>query len=150
MAKGIHFQAIWGPVKRIMLFKQEERRTFLVVPWIRTHLPRQGIQVRSLVWEDSTRCRATKPVCGNYWARLRELLSPCAATTEPVCGNYWARVQQLLKPVHLDLSSTTEAAAVRSLPTTNREELPIGITRESPSLTRKTRCDQKKSKETKW
>ena len=28
MAKGIPFQAIWWPVKRIMLFKQEERRTF--------------------------------------------------------------------------------------------------------------------------
>ena len=25
-----------------------------MVQWIRTHLPRQGIQVRSLVWEDST------------------------------------------------------------------------------------------------
>ena len=41
-------------------------RTSLVVEWIRSHLPMQGTQVRSLFWEDSTRCRATKPVSHSY------------------------------------------------------------------------------------
>ena len=35
-------------------------RTFLVVQWIRIHLPMQETQVQSLVWEDSTCHRATK------------------------------------------------------------------------------------------
>ena len=33
------------------------RGTSLGVQWLRIHLPMQGIQVRSLVWEDSTCCR---------------------------------------------------------------------------------------------
>ena len=99
MAKGIYFQAICGPVKRIVLFKQEERRTFLVVQWVRTHLPRQGIQVQSLVWEDCTCFRAAKPVCHNCWAHCSNCWSLCA----------W------------NLSFAREAAAVRRLHTTSRE-----------------------------
>ena len=41
-------------------------RTFLVVQWLRVCLPIQGVWVLFLVWEDSTCCRATKPVCCNY------------------------------------------------------------------------------------
>ena len=40
--------------------------TSLVVQWIRIRLPMQETWVRSLVWEDSTFCIATKPVCHNY------------------------------------------------------------------------------------
>ena len=40
--------------------------TSLVAQWLRIHLPRQGTQVRSLVWEDPTCRGATKPVCHNY------------------------------------------------------------------------------------
>ena len=40
--------------------------TFLKAQWIRTCLPMQGTQVRSLVWEDFTCLRATKPVNHNY------------------------------------------------------------------------------------
>jgi len=36
--------------------------------WIRVCLPMQGTWVRSLVWEDFTHCRATKPVHHNCWA----------------------------------------------------------------------------------
>ena len=36
--------------------------TFLVVQWLRIRLIIQGTQVRSLVWEDSTRLGATKPM----------------------------------------------------------------------------------------
>ena len=37
----------------------------LVAQWLRIRLPMQGTQVRSLVQEDPTCCRATKPVCHN-------------------------------------------------------------------------------------
>ena len=40
--------------------------TSLVVQWLRIHLPMQGTQVQSLVWEDSTCRGTTKPVCYNY------------------------------------------------------------------------------------
>ena len=38
----------------------------LVAQWLRIHLPRQGTQVRALVWEDPTRRGATKPVRHSY------------------------------------------------------------------------------------
>ena len=44
-------------------------RTSLVVQWIRICLPMQGTPGQSLVWEDSTRCGATKP-------KHRELQGP--------------------------------------------------------------------------
>ena len=56
------------------------------------NLPMQGTRVRALVRENHTCCRATKPVCHNYWA----------CTLEPVSHNYWARVPQLLKPTCLE------------------------------------------------
>ena len=31
--------------------------------WWRIHLPMQEAQVQSLIWEDPTRHKATKPVC---------------------------------------------------------------------------------------
>ena len=39
-----------------------------MVQWIKIRLPRQGIGVWSLVQEDSTGCRATKPESHNSWA----------------------------------------------------------------------------------
>ena len=62
--------------------------TFFAAQWIRIRLLMQGTWVWSLVWEDSTCYRATKPVRHNYW-RLHALgpascncLSLHAATTE--------------------------------------------------------------------
>ena len=124
MAKGIYFQAICGPVKSMVLFKQEERRTFLVVQWIRTHLPRQGIQVRSLVWEDSTCCRAAKPVCHSYWAHL----------------------QQLLKPVRLEPELRKRSHCSETPAYHQQRVLPVDTTRESPCKAMKARCNQKKKK----
>ena len=49
-------------------------RTFLVVQWIRIHLPMQETQVQSLVWEDSTCHRATK-------AQVPKLLKTSALET---------------------------------------------------------------------
>ena len=65
----------------------------LVVQQLRIHLPVQGTWVRSLVQEDPTCCRATKPVCHSYWSHtsqspgsaIREatsMRSPCTATIE--------------------------------------------------------------------
>ena len=51
-------------------------RTFFVVQWLRNCLPLQGMWVWSLVQEDSTWCRATKPVPHNYWACAPQLLKP--------------------------------------------------------------------------
>ena len=39
----------------------------LVVPWLRIYLPMQRTQAQSLVPEDLTCCRATKPMHHNYW-----------------------------------------------------------------------------------
>ena len=68
------------------------RGTSLVAQWLRICLPMQGTRVRSLVREDTTCRRATKPMCHNYWA--------CAL--EPMSHNYWAHVPQLLKPMCLE------------------------------------------------
>ena len=38
----------------------------LVAQWLRIRLPTQGTRGPSLVWEDPTCCRATKPVRHNY------------------------------------------------------------------------------------
>ena len=38
----------------------------LVAQWLRIRLPMQGTQVQSLVGEDPTCHRATKPMCHNY------------------------------------------------------------------------------------
>ena len=48
------------------LLQQNIYKTFLVVQWIRIHLPMQGTQVQSLVWEDPTNLRATKPMHPNF------------------------------------------------------------------------------------
>ena len=65
--------------------------TSLVVQRLGISLPMQGIWVQSLVQEDSTCCRATKPVPHNYWAcALQPVLcskrSHC--NEEPVHSNY--------------------------------------------------------------
>ena len=46
-----------------MSLKMENKWTSLVAQWIRIHLPLQETWVRSLVQEDPTGCRATKPMC---------------------------------------------------------------------------------------
>ena len=50
-----------------------------VAQWMRICLPVQGTWVQSLVQEDSTCPRATKPVHHNYWAHA----------VEPMSSNYW-------------------------------------------------------------
>ena len=64
------------------------RRTSLVVRWIRICLPMQMIRVQLLVWEGSACHRITKPACPNY--------RTCAL--EPANRNYSAQVLQLVSP----------------------------------------------------
>ena len=64
---------------------------------------------QSLVQEDPTCHRATKPMCHNYWACI----------LEPRSCNYWAHVPQLLKPTHRcptqsPCPQTREATTMRS------------------------------------
>ena len=61
--------------------------TSLVAKWLKIHLTMQGTQVQSLLQEDPTCRRATKPVYNKYWA--------CAL--EPISHNYWAHSLQLEK-----------------------------------------------------
>ena len=49
-------------------------RTCLVVQRLRIRLAMQGTWVQSLVQEDSTSCRATKPPYHHYWANAPQLL----------------------------------------------------------------------------
>ena len=64
--------------------------------WLRIRLPMQGIQVQSLVREDPTCRRATKPVCHNYRARVMQLLKP--VHLQPVLHN--KRSHHNEKPAH--------------------------------------------------
>ena len=54
------------PIMRDSWVKNCAKGTSLVVQWLRICLPMQETRVRSLVWEDPTCHRATKPVCHNY------------------------------------------------------------------------------------
>ena len=79
------------------------QRTSPVAQRLRTCLPVQGTWVWSRVWEDSTCCRATKPVRPtpgltgrkrgapppNSWSLCR-LHSPCASPAEPARCNCWS------------------------------------------------------------
>ena len=40
----------------------------LVIRWLRIHLPMQGTQVQSSVWEDFTCRGAAKPMYHIYWS----------------------------------------------------------------------------------
>ena len=64
--------------------------SYLVAQQLRLCQPMQEIRVQSLVREEPTCRRATKPVYHNYWA--------CAL--QPENRNSWAHVLQLLKPTH--------------------------------------------------
>ena len=57
-------------------FKESVFWTFLVVQWIVVCLLMQGTGVQCLVWEASTRLRATKPMHHNYGGCVQQLLKP--------------------------------------------------------------------------
>ena len=112
----------------LMLLKNHFHRASLVVPWLRIHLAMEGTLVWSLVQEDPTWCRTTKPahapqlqsLCPG--AREPQPLSPCVTTTE-------AHTPQIL------CSKTREATTTSSPCTT--------VSRENPSVAMKTQHSKK-------
>ena len=94
----------------------KNKRISLVAQLIRIHLPTQGTWVQSLVREDSTCRRATKPM-----------------------HNYCARVMQLLKPVCLQPALHNKRSHPNERPTHCDEEKPqLTSTEESPHETART------------
>ena len=89
-------------------------RTSLVAKWLRIRLPMQGTRVRSLVWEDPTCHRATKPVSHKYWARVPR-----------------ARALQQEKPLQWEARAPQLRVA------------PLAATRESPRAATETQHSQK-------
>ena len=68
--------------------KNRGKWTSLVVQWMADRLPMHGTWVWSLVWEDSTCCRATGPMSHNHWAlqaAIAEARAPraCASQEKP-------------------------------------------------------------------
>ena len=75
--------AIWASLSSIMLtYKINHHWGFPSSSVLRSPLCVKETQVQSLVQENSTGLRATKPMCHNYWA--------CAP--EPRSHNYWVHV----------------------------------------------------------
>ena len=63
-----------------MQARQQENRDFPGVWWIGIRLPIQETRIRSLVQEEPTCCRATKPT-HSYWSLCAQ--SPCSETEKP-------------------------------------------------------------------
>ena len=76
---NIHIQASVWIHFFFFLSVYTDGRDFLVGSAVKNLAAMQETWVQSLVEKDHTYCRATKPVCYNYWA--------CAL--EPRNGNYW-------------------------------------------------------------
>ena len=85
---GIEPASLLSPILAGGFFTTSTTWKALLIQWLRIHLTMQETWVQSLVWEDPTCCRATKPKSHNYWA--------CAP--EPRNCNYRAHMQQLLEP----------------------------------------------------
>ena len=91
-------------ILRTFAHQRAELKTYrasLVVQWLRVRLVIQGPLVQSLVWKNSTCCRATKPVCHNSWAQALDPLNhnhwnPCAV--EPMLWNKRSHYNE--KPAH--------------------------------------------------
>ena len=79
-----------------MKSKNPKSGTSLVVQRLRICLPIQGTRVWSLVQEDPTCRRATKPMCHKYWACMLQLLKP--VHLEPMLRN--KRSHHNEKPTH--------------------------------------------------
>ena len=91
--------------------------------WWRIRLPVQETWKWSLIWEDPTCHRATKPVCHNYWV--------CGL--EPESRNYWAHLLQLLKPVRLEPRLPNERSHRSARPVHNRRAAPLTAAGDKPA-----------------
>ena len=105
--------------------KQIRVGTSLLLQGLRIHLPMLGKRVQSLVWEDSTCHRATKPMSHNYWAcplqqEKPSLWEACALQLEstPTRRNKrkpaWAAVKTLQPKKKADRVPTLTELTVRN------------------------------------
>ena len=88
----------WWHVKRrsaLLIIREKYKsklqwvRTSLVVQWVRIHLPVEGTWIQSLIREDSSCLRTSKPMRHNYWTWALGRKS----------HNCWAPELELLKHV---------------------------------------------------
>ena len=107
---SVLFSIIWDKMNFPRKFWQvfTQKMSLKIMHWglpswcsIGIHLPMQGTQVPSLVWEDCTRHRETKQAHHNYWACF----------LKPVSHNYGS----LYALEHTLHSTAREATAMRSL-----------------------------------
>ena len=91
------------------LFKAWNLGASLVAEWIRIHLPMQWTQLWSLVWEDSTYCKATMPVSHSYWSLCAWSLS--SATREATTSQLKSSPHslQLKKPLRKNKPSIAKS-----------------------------------------
>ena len=61
-----HHIHLWMKLTSALVQSKLHLRTAQVAQWLRICLPMQGRRVRSLVWEDPTCSRTTKPMHHNY------------------------------------------------------------------------------------
>ena len=71
---------LWSNYLPIKIFFKKELKTCMVVQWLRTSQPMQGIWVQTPVREDLTCHKAAKPMSCNCWS----------STLEPASCNHWS------------------------------------------------------------
>ena len=94
----------------------------------------QGTRVQSLVRKDLTCCRATKPMCHYYEARV----------LEPESCNYWTHEPQLPKPVYVEPVLCNKRSHHSKKPTHHSKLALLTATRECLHTVVETQCIQKK------
>ena len=97
---------------------KKSTRTSLVVQWLRIHLPMQGTQVSSLVWEDPTCHGATKPMHRNYWGRELQLLKR-ACLERVLCS----KRSHCTQPRVASLTSTRESPQQKRRPSAAKNKI---------------------------
>ena len=109
----------------------KKKWTSLVAQWWRIHLPMQETWVWSLIWEDPTCRRATKPLHCSYWVCAQgqelKLLSPCVL--EPMLHNREVLPQWKARAPPLESSPCTPQlekahAAMKAQHSQNQNNLP--------------------------
>ena len=88
--------------KQTYRYQKHTYRDFLVAQCIEIHLLKQGMQLPSLIREDSTFLEATKPVQHNYWAPV---LGPVLLKKSNHCNEKPTLCKELWPP----LSETRES-----------------------------------------
>ena len=93
--------------KKKKIKKNEQGWTSLVTQWVKICLPMQGTWVWSLIWEDPTCCRTTKPRSHNHWACAFDPMS--LNYWRPVCLLWHKRSHRNEKPMHCNQRKPTQS-----------------------------------------